>query len=577
MPSVAELATAISRSEAQQYFAAQQNLMNRTDLAERFAQETERPNPEWVITVHDKFWRPTGEPQGFMEASGNAPRNILPAATMKLKGSDPMVEQLMDCKKTLVGVTVETEGLRFPYYVDTHEYEFDKAWTSTSNLLGIWDILNYMLVYPDWFLPLAAQVFSHAWFIGPIVTCIENMIAECAQRMQSGMWDFINGVLSLDFDTRTWFGTMLESNGNMFEMLKTPVYVVRTNPWLDTSPTFARTVRMETCGAVIKDALRAYGVHVEVSLWKVGDPQPDQYANLDQPTYVVTVKDRTQIEGPTKTVLDSSIRTFVDESYSLLGDALDPILNPTGEYVPQGLFIAPVLGVHFDAPWAIMVAPDPERGEKGSVIKCKIVDHTPKGYRHVIGGRSPQWLNDLMNATYAWMIDSISILIGISGIPSDLLSGFLNNAFLAFQEMVHFTRWNDVGPYHPAKEVFHATESAPYNVETEFAFINAFWDSRGWTCAQCTFRNGEVYTLGRDVFNGALISLVYPVGGTGKRRILTDYVEDTPWRIDPRVQDIMVQVGDGKAIESPLAKHQRYITALLEIINVITLAPQSSG
>jgi hypothetical protein len=36
----------------------------------------------------------------------------------------------------------------------------------------------------------------------------------------------------------------------------------------------------------------------------------------------------------------------------------------------------------------------------------------------------------------------------------------------------------------------------------------------------------------------------------------------------------MVQVGDGKAEESPLAKHQRFITGVIESLNVITLAPQ---
>ena len=63
-------------------------------------------------------------------------------------------------------------------------------------------------------------------------------------------------------------------------MLKTPIYVVRTNPFLDTSPLVARTVRMESCGTVITDITRAYGVDVRVDLWLPGDDQPDQWANL---------------------------------------------------------------------------------------------------------------------------------------------------------------------------------------------------------------------------------------------------------------------------------------------------------
>jgi hypothetical protein len=178
-----------------------------------------------------------------------------------------------------------------------------------------------------------------------------------------------------------------------------------------------------------------------------------------------------------------------------------------------------------------------------------------------------------MNTTFSWIIDSISILIGITGIPSDLLSGFLNDTFLAFQLLENYVRRNAVGPYHPAIEVFHATSSAPYNIETEFAFINAFWDSRGWTCAQLTFRNGVVYTLGRDVFRGQLASVVY----MGRTKMITDYVDNIMWRIDTKTRDVMIQVGDGKALEAPLARQQRLITGIMEAINVWTLAPQSGS
>ena len=535
--------------------------------------------PEFFITVYDKMWNPIGAAGDFIESSGTDPRNNLPSGTLKLKGSDPLIPAMMNCRTTMVGVTVETQGLRFPFYVDTHEYLFEKnQWTGTANLLGIWDILNYLQVWPDWTLPIQTQVLSHAVFIGPICTCIESMIAEEALRIQSGMWEWINTMSEINPDIRGWFGTYLQAQANGFslqEMLKTPIYVVRHNPLLDTSPLIARTVRMESCGAVIKDVTRAYGVDVRVDLWLPGDPQPDEWTatipalTLDQPTYVVTVKDRSQVTGPTGTVIDSVIRTVVDLEGSMLGNVLDPLLNPQGEYHPEWMPIAPALGVNFVPPWVLLIAPEP--GDAGSVESCKIVDHTPKGWQHIIGGRSPKWLNDLINALLSWLVDSITILIGVTGIPSDLLSGFLNNSFLAFELVEHYQRRSEVGPYHPAIEVMHATSSAPYNVETVFGFVNALWDSRGWTCAQTTFRNGEVYTLGRDLYRGSLASVAY----LGRTRLYTDYVDNVMWRIDQKTRDVMVQIGDGKAIESPLGKHQRFISGILEAINVLTLAPQS--
>ena len=551
------------------------DLITRAEAADRLADMAMEVDPTWTVTVCDDYWRPKGElGSDMIDLQGTDPRNQLPVGTLVSKGSCRYINDFMGCRNTMVGVIVETQGLRFPYYVVSHDFEFKEGtWTSTCNLKGIWDILNFYQIWPDWLLPIQAQVFSHAVFVWGLCTVIETMVAECALRIQSGLWEFVNNAGSLNPDFAAWFGTLLQDNGNVFQMLKTPVYVSRTDPFLDASPFFVKTVRMESCGSVISDITRPYGVDCNLDLWLPGDPQPDQFANLTMPTYVFSTKDRTQITGPTKTVFDGVLRTVVDLEGSLLGNTLDPLLNPTGvnlSAMPQGVYIAPALGQSFIAPWALLIAPD-EGDKQGNVYACKISDHTQQGWQHIIGGRSPKWLNDLMNATYAWIIDSISILIGFSGIPSNILDGFLNNAFLAFQLIQHYGRRHANGPYHPGIEVFHATASAPYNIETVFGFINALWDSRGYTSATAVFRNGTVFTLGRDVFRGGLMSLLYH----NRTKLYTDYIETIMFHIGDDARDVLVQLGDGKAEEAPLAKHQRFITGVFESINVLTLAPQS--
>lgn len=543
--------------------------------AEELAEKESAVDQTWTVSVYDKMWVKIGElGDDLIELQGADPRNGIPTAKLKIKGESWLTDTFMSSSHTMVGVTLETAGLRFPFYVDTFDYEFDNgpAWIGTASLNGLYDILNYIQIWPNWYMPIQVQLFSHAVFVGPLCTCIEAMVSENALRLQSGIWEFVNNAVSLNPDIRAWFGTLLQSNGNIFQMLKTPMYVVRTNPFLDTSPLIARTVRMESCGKVITDVTRAYGVDVRVDLWLPGDDQPDywtehfDFMRLDQPTYVVTVKDRSQIKGPTGTVIDSVVRTVVDAGGSFFGDILPVIQTVPGR---DGVYISEQLGLDFVEPWAMLIAPEP--GEEGNVTTCRISFHTPKGWQHIIGGRSPKWLNDLMNATYAWLIDSLAILIGFTGIPSNLLEGFLNNTLLAFQLVEHYSRRNEVGPYHPAIEVFHATNSAPYNVETLFGFINAFWDSRGWVSAVVTFRNGEVYTLGKDVFRGGLVSVLY----LERTRIFTDYIEMVEFHIDSTHRDIVLQVGDGKAEESPLAKHQRFLTGVFESINTILLTPQS--
>lgn len=551
------------------------DLISRAIAADEIAEYKEYYDKTWVVKVYDLLWREVGElGDDLMEMTGTDPRNKVPSATLKIKGGSTYVQTFMSCKDTLVGVTVETGGIRLAFYVDSFDFEYTKGeWTGTVNCLGIADVLNYLQIWPNWLLPIQTQIPGRAIFIWGIRTVVATMIAECALRIQSGMWEWINNMFSLNPDIRAWFGTLLvNAQYNITDKLRTPIYVSPINPLLDTSPLCARTVRMESCQTVIEDITRAYGVTIQVDLWLPGDEQPDDWTKaypsfaLRQPTYVVKVIDRSQITGPTGTVLDSVLRTIVDLIGGFFGEWAGVVRTVPGM---SGVFDSPLLGVNFVPPWAVIIAPDP--GEVGSVASCKISFHTQKGWQHIIGGRSPKWLNDLFNIIFGFILDIISILLGFIGIPSSLLDGFLNNAIMAFQLIEIYGRRSAFGPYHPCIEVMHPTASAPYNIETVFAFFNAAWDSRGYTSGQFIFRDGEVYKLGKDIFRGGLVSLIYD----GRRKIFTDYVENIMFRYTPDARDIMIQVGDGKAEEAPLAKHQRFIAGVLEAVNTITLAPQS--
>lgn len=552
----------------------------RQAAADRLAQIKSEIPIDFNFYVSDKFWSRIGPIGGdLMEGSGTDPRNNVPTATLKVKGTSELVDVFRSCTGTMIGVEVEVGGLVFAFYVKKHGYKFEKSsFTSTVELRGIWDILNYYQIWPVWFMPLIFQPFSHAVFFAPLVTMIENMVSECALRIQSGLFEFINNVTSLNPDVRAWFGTLLLSNGNIFTALKTPVYVVRTNPFFDTSPLYAKVVRMQSCGTIITEITRPYGINVTVDLWRPGMPQPDAWAGLTQPTYVVRVKDLSEVEGPTKTILDSVLRTAVDFAGALgLSGLLAPLLGAQSGWAPEGVYTAPNLGLNFVRPLVVVVLPRPgdQANPKTPVLSAEIFDHTPMGWQHIIGGKSPRWLNSLINALLSWLIDSLMIIVGIAGIPGDLLSGFLNDSIMAFQLMQLFDRRQSVGPYHPGVEVFTPTNSAPYNIEALFSFLNAIWDSRGFTSAQVIIRHGSVIALGRDVARGGLFSLIFS-GPTGPQQIFTDYIENTVWKISPTERDLFFQIGDGKSEEAPLARQQRLITGLQELINVVTITPSNS-
>jgi hypothetical protein len=381
------------------------------------------------FTMCDYLWRPQADITGWiMDGTGTDPRNTVPTAKLTIEAKCPFWDNFRQSRTTMVGVIVETAGLRFPFYVKTFTEHYEKGeLTGIVELKGIWDILNYLIIWPDFLLPIQVQPISYAVFIWALCTALESMVSECALRIQSGLFDFVNNALSLNPDILGWFGKLVNSfqqvgggPGALMKMLKTPIYVKRTNPFLDTSPLVAKTVRMESCGTVITDITKAYGVDTRMDLWlpaglngtQVDDVQPDQWANLTQPTYVFSTTDRSQITGPTKTVFDSVLRTIVDLEGSVLGNALDPLINPKGTNpaLPEGAFQATAVGIDFVAPYAIVIAPEP--GEDSAVLSYEISHHTPEGWQHIIGGRSPKWLNDLMNATTAWLVCAPSGQLG---------------------------------------------------------------------------------------------------------------------------------------------------------------------
>lgn len=534
------------------------------DTATLFARAKAAEPTEVLVTVYDKFWRVVGEAHDYIDLTASHPRNNTPVLTMTFKGTDPLVPLLRKCRREVVGLTVEIGAIRWAYTVDTAAYKLDNGQrTLQIKCLGLYDYLSYLQVWPNFLLPIQAQIPSKAVFIGAICTVVEVMIAEQAFRMQAGLWELVNNLGSFNPDWRAWFGTVLESRGNLMDMLHTPIYVVHHNPLFDTSPFVAITTRMESVAAVIDKLVKGYGIVVDVDLWLPGDPQPDAWSRLRVPTYVVRVTDRSNVTGPTGTILDSIIKQVVNLEESVLGGVLQPFLNPQGRYAPDGVYIAPTIGVDYVKPWTVLVD-----HPRGPMENFEITDHHPQGWQLIVGGKSPKWINDLINATTSWLLDCLMIVVGLTGVPSNLFDGLFNDVFLAFQLIENFNRRNDLGPY-GRPEKFVSTGAAPYNVDALMSFIQASWDSRGYRSGIAQFRNGYPYAVGRDVFPGAMMSIAE------NGYLYTDYIENIVITDNRKERaKVIVQIGDGKAEEAPIARFQRLITGIQESVNVLTLAPE---
>ena len=89
------------------------DVMSRAIAADEIAEYREYYDKTWKVRLYDAYWRETGElGDDLMELTGSDPRNNVPTCSIKIKGGSKYVHTFMGCRDTMVGVTVETGGLR---------------------------------------------------------------------------------------------------------------------------------------------------------------------------------------------------------------------------------------------------------------------------------------------------------------------------------------------------------------------------------------------------------------------------------------------------------------------------------
>ena len=115
---------------------------------------------DWHVTVCDKFWNPIGTPTTTFEVSGTIARNQArrrPSNSVRATGSTRCCRH---ARRRWSGHP-RNRGISEAFYVKRHRRKLENgAWTLTSELVGIWDILNYLPIWPSWYLPIQAQPFS---------------------------------------------------------------------------------------------------------------------------------------------------------------------------------------------------------------------------------------------------------------------------------------------------------------------------------------------------------------------------------------------------------------------------------
>jgi hypothetical protein len=530
--------------------------------AVEIAQST--PSTDIQVQFYTNFYKQAGGLCGdYKHLKVTFNRNAVGTATIVLKQSDPLVGIVMNCWQAVVPVTIQTGYLRWSGRVEYVDYAFkDGVYDVTIYCTSDYQWFDKILCWPNALLPIQIQFPTRALYIGPAITCIKTLIMEQTFRLQSGFWELVNNLFSGDLNWESWFGTLLESNGNLLQMLMTPIVVVPTNPLTDTTPWTSINGRMDKISTLVDQVVKDNGLVLSADLWLPGEPQPKGLLiPLTNPTIVVDVKDMSGVTGPTGTFIDGIVKDVVDLQHGALGDILQPFLNPGNLYAPEGVNIAPTLGVNFVKPWAIFTD-----HERGGLREYHLIPHSPLAHTVIGGGKSPHWVNDLINATLEYLIDAIEIAVGFTGIPDTILDGTFDDTILAFQQIENFPRRQALGPY-GFPEFFQQTGASAYTLDEWFALKSAMWDTRGYHGVIVSFDNGYPYTIGKDLFVGALASFAT------QNQLFTDYVE----RVEIEDSDTVrvratVMIGDGKSHDDPTVKIQRKVTKFEEAAQILSMS-----
>lgn len=540
------------------------------------AQVEQNPPADALFRMFDPYYNQLGEVNNHIELKLSDPRQALPTGTLSLMGNgiDPLGAVAITCDTTTVPVVYDKGNYRWSGRVDVaHDRLKDGKYTVDCELVHDRTWLDRILCWPNPFLPILIQEPSEWFGIGPACTVMSTMVAEQCFRLQTGLWELVNNLGSLNFNYQAWFGTLLMQDSlsltDLVQAVTTPIYVVMPNPLEDTSAWIEINGRMDTCWKLLQQQLEDNGIFCQVQVWLPGEPQPPGIfgvlpVGLQVPTIVVQFLDRSGLTGVSGGWLDGLEIDVVQLEGSTLGEVLNPLLNPTDEYAPPGVEIAPVLGVNFTIPWVILNADTP----KGGIIEFDVAHHHPLAWQILVGGQSPQWLNDFFNSTLEYFVDLLMIVVGFTGIPDNVLDGLLDNVFLAFSLVEDFDVRKALGPYGFPEKFFPSGASA-LSVDGFFAEIGALWDARGYPAAQVTFIDGYPYELGRDIYPGAMASII-------RNGVLyTDYVENITIT-DNRGQRnrIELQIGDGKHEQAAIVKVQRKIVDAEQMINILTMSTQ---
>lgn len=498
-----------------------------------------------------KFMVEEGVVGDFLDIEFSVKPNTAPGLDLILPHDTQFYDLLFnnpDGVDAMIPLTVDTPGYRWTGKVTVAREIRDENGITTIHVEAIhdWQHVATTCLWASPWAPLLAQFPRHDTKFGPIASIATSWMATNVARQQ-GYWP----------PPEDWSGAPEEWADYGAGMW--PIAVVPIDTRFDTSMWGAGSARFDMADQFLTPLLKDAGQMLDVSMFlPEEDDQPaPEWFFLDKPTIVVRVVNKSEVTGATGTALDGITQWFED----FLDDGVTPVRYPMFDAVEteyEDAYSTAALGSKHRFPtWWYF------DGEYSGIGEAEIAVHKPAATDIYVGGRSPSYINALIEITIKNMLAWLGTLIGVPGLDS-LYRGQLSDVFLAFAMARDSGRVQRAGPYAWRDSFVTGSEKA-FTLDGLMALRQGLWDSRGYTSHKVTVEDNAPFIVGLHF--GPMDQLGFRIG----EYIFTDYVSELLYKESREIAGVWtITIGDGADEEDPLTRAWGRLGQVMNTISIVT-------
>ena len=367
------------------------------------------------------------------------------------------------------------------------------------------EYLNWMRIWPDPALPAEFQPSKWRMPIGPAATvCAAIMIPELI-RLQGGLHPIMTHA----------------------RFYRDP----------DRSPWTTGVYRMDKVYDAILDICEAEDLQIVPTLYMHGeDEQPfPQHHVLDRTTLIFDFVPRASSRAFTGTLSGGLIRTGLEMAGGLIEWVKFPVLDPQDSRGIDELAgrDGEVFPVYSDGQWS-------------PVDEMSQTVHIQMARRWTGGGKSPDWMNDIVIGGIDALVRGIAGFFQLDGFLPDFLKERARDVAFAFHSVRDRRAEKVQGPWSFA-EAFTDSQATGLSLQVAQALKSTAFAHRGYTSHAITVENGMPYLAGKHIKTG------WPVGvGMPDGTVEVDRVSEITYEDSRSVRGrITLQIGSGDAELEP--------------------------